>query len=312
MSIRYNINMTKKIDAKRYLSVLIMLVIVVPGIFITAYGDKIGSLIGSIIYMTIGAYAIWEVLTSFGFNKYTSIIPSLSIIAFFLLKFNGFTDILEAADNNSLTNGSAIKLSFTWEPFVVVLISSIIPIALEPQVAKGRFGIITAQFIITFIMLVAVIFFKGLWALNSIGINPVVFILMIAILSDTFGYFGGKYLGNKIFRGKKLAPNISPKKTWVGAIIGFIFAFTFATLFGYYQGIWSEIKGINELVMSFIMALVLSVISPIGDLAFSAIKRKAGIKDFSNLLPGHGGLFDRIDALSIVTVASVLTYIAFI
>lgn len=296
----------KKIDKQRYVSTLIILSIVIPSFFLTGYGGTIGIYIGSVCYMVAGGYAIWETLVSFGYNKFVCLIPALSIISFFLVPFNEYQLL---AENEAVRNITSVLInsSLDWKPFIITIACSLIPVIAEPNVSKGKMGYIGMSILCMFIGLVASIFFKGSWAFNIHGLNPLVFFLLIAVLSDTFGYFGGKYLGIYIFKGKKLAPKISPNKTWAGAIVGFNVAFSFAVLYGYYEGIWDSF--FNPLAMSFIMALTLSILSPLGDLLFSAIKRSLSIKDFSNLLPGHGGIFDRIDGVSIVTIVGMMSFI---
>lgn len=306
----YNINMfkNKKIDKARYISIAFIILLTVPGILVTALAGSVGSYIGSVLFMAIGIFAIWETLTSLGFNKYVSLITALSIIPFFLLKYSSFTGIAEL---DPLKNNVAVKDALTWQPYLILVAASFIPVLAEPKVASEKIGMFTMQAIVTFVMLVAATFTKGLWALNSVHLASIFYFILIAIIADSFGYFGGKYFGKYLFKGAKLAPRLSPKKTWAGAVIGFVFSFTFAFLFGYYLHIWENVPNISELAMSFIMATVLSLISPIGDLMFSGIKRLLGIKDFSNLLPGHGGVFDRIDAMSIVTALGLLVFIIF-
>ncbi len=128
-------------------------------------------------------------------------------------------------------------------------------------------------------------------------------------LADIGGYFVGKGLGKKIFK-LGLAPNISPKKSWEGAIGGAIIAST-STLLALYFSLdtWLLRAGtLNILPTVFstdfiwqsvivLLPLILAAYSITGDLVESLLKRQAGVKDSSQLLPGHGGILDRIDAL---------------
>lgn len=115
--------------------------------------------------------------------------------------------------------------------------------------------------------------------------------------SDTFAYFGGRALGKH-----KLIPNISPKKTVEGAIAG---ALGGGILFPVFGLIFASTTGfsVDYLLLSLI-GLLAAVVSQIGDLIMSAIKRCYGIKDFGQILPGHGGILDRFD--STLTVAPLL------
>lgn len=112
------------------------------------------------------------------------------------------------------------------------------------------------------------------------------FIIIATYGCDTGAYFCGRFLGKH-----KLNVRISPKKTWEGAIGGWILGAILSFAFAYFF--------VEEMSMPMIMmgSLLLTITGQIGDLAFSAIKRSFGIKDFSNLLPGHGGVLDRVDSL---------------
>ncbi len=296
----------KNIKSNRYLSIIVMIMIIIPALFITACAGKIGVFIGSSMYMFIAMLAIWEVLKSIGFSKILSVIPALAIIPFFLLEYNEF---LHVADQNSTIQAS-VHNSLSFTPYILLLLASFIPILVEPKVIKEKLNWFSIQLIVIFTILISATFAKGTWSMNAQGLNgilTVVFFVLIAVISDSMGYFGGKFFGKKWFNGKKLAPTISPKKTWAGAVLGFICSFIFCLIAGYYMHIWSTIS-INEWLITIIMSFSLSFISPIGDLAFSLIKRKIGVKDFSNLLPGHGGIFDRIDAISIVICFSTIVF----
>ncbi len=139
---------------------------------------------------------------------------------------------------------------------------------------------------------------------KNTGFIAMLLIYVIAPLSDTFAYFTGSLIG-----GKKLCPKLSPKKTWAGAIGGLIG--------GALGSIAVCLIFKDKIFMSFSRALLLfafigviaSILTVIGDLFESFIKRKAGIKDIGNLLPGHGGAMDRMDG---ATFASVFIYLVFL
>ncbi|WP_432665019.1 phosphatidate cytidylyltransferase [Wukongibacter baidiensis] len=127
------------------------------------------------------------------------------------------------------------------------------------------------------------------------------FIFIIAWCADTAAYFAGNFLGSKIFGSKKLFPEVSPKKTiegFIGGVLGSVLAsFLFAYIF------------IPEFIFhSIVLGFLGSIISQGGDLVASRIKRAVGIKDFGNIMPGHGGILDRFD--SILLVAPFVYYYA--
>ena len=119
---------------------------------------------------------------------------------------------------------------------------------------------------------------------------------VISPLSDTFAYFVGSLIG-----GKKLCPRLSPKKTWSGAIGGTIGGMIFALIAGLI--VRPDLNVFSPAVFYLIVGFVASVINILGDLAESYIKRKMGIKDMGAIMPGHGGVLDRIDGTMFVIVA---------
>jgi phosphatidate cytidylyltransferase len=125
------------------------------------------------------------------------------------------------------------------------------------------------------------------------GAAAVFFLFAVVWATDILGYFVGRTLG-----GPRLALRISPKKTWAGAIGGALGAVAagvvFASLTGY------------SIVGSGFMAFILSLVSQGGDLFESAIKRHFGVKDASHVIPGHGGLMDRLDGFIAAAVVAVL------
>lgn len=119
----------------------------------------------------------------------------------------------------------------------------------------------------------------GLIVLRDVrGIYWVVWLVFVVVATDVAGYFAGRIIG-----GPKFWPKVSPKKTWAGTTAGWVAAAVVGVIFG----------GTPLIVLS----VLTSFASQMGDVAESAIKRRAGIKDSSNLIPGHGGLLDRFDAM---------------
>jgi phosphatidate cytidylyltransferase len=139
----------------------------------------------------------------------------------------------------------------------------------------------------------------------SVYLGPGMFLLTIAIawVADTFAYLGGRAMGRR-----KLAPNISPGKTWEGAWCGLASVLIYVwvcTVFGY--SAMDVPSGILQWMLLFGAATILFCISVIGDLFESALKRHAGVKDSGKLLPGHGGILDRIDsALALLPIAALM------
>ena len=147
------------------------------------------------------------------------------------------------------------------------------------------------QLIFLFLILLYLIYFSlDIWLLLSknshIGNNFLFFILIICISTDIGGYVFGK-----IFKGKKLT-SISPNKTYAGAIGSYLLSFVISLIF------FNELNSkVNYLVITFII----SSLSQIGDLIISYLKRKAKLKDAGSILPGHGGLLDRLDGILLAT-----------
>lgn len=130
--------------------------------------------------------------------------------------------------------------------------------------------------------------------LRDAGITPVMWLILIVVASDVAGYFVGRIIG-----GPKFWPRFSPKKTWSGTLAGWICAG------GVGYGFVTQM-GMDMLAVPVSVALAFA--GQLGDIAESAIKRRYGVKDASDLIPGHGGVMDRFDAL--IAVASLALILA--
>tara|TARA_B100000902_G_C27168334_1_gene842440 strand:- start:530 stop:943 length:414 start_codon:yes stop_codon:yes gene_type:complete len=132
-------------------------------------------------------------------------------------------------------------------------------------------------------------------------------IILICVFTDIGGYIFGN-----IFKGPKLT-KISPKKTYSGVIGGYLFSIIFMTLFFNYADDISEITYIEttakELSLNnFILTIFISTVSQVGDIIVSYFKRKSKIKDTGKIIPGHGGLLDRIDGMIFAFPATYLIF----
>lgn len=152
----------------------------------------------------------------------------------------------------------------------------------EPRVAWLSLGVLYAGLPAT-----AAVALRGadMFSFASTGAVAVIFILAIVWATDSAAYFFGRLIG-----GPKLAPRFSPKKTWSGALGGAASGVIIGCLV-------AAAAGVEISVALVLIALLLSVVGQVGDLAESAMKRHFGVKDSGVLIPGHGGIMDRVDGL---------------
>jgi phosphatidate cytidylyltransferase len=128
----------------------------------------------------------------------------------------------------------------------------------------------------------------------TVGATALLYLLVVAWTTDTASYAGGRLIG-----GPKLALRISPQKTWSGLLAGILTP----ALVGYGFALFLKDTSAWRLAL---ISMVIASACQVGDLSESAIKRRFGTKDMSNVIPGHGGLLDRIDGLLIAAIAAAL------
>ena len=129
------------------------------------------------------------------------------------------------------------------------------------------------------------------------GFVALILILLVVWVTDIGGYFAGRGIG-----GPKLWPRISPKKTWAGAVGGFAASLVVAAGFALF--------GLGRTAPLLVLGAALSIVSQLGDLFESAVKRRFGVKDSSRIIPGHGGLLDRLDGfVAAVVLAAIFGFL---
>jgi phosphatidate cytidylyltransferase len=253
---------------KRVISALILLPLL---ILVTICGGVLFK--GSVIIIT--AIALFEYISAYR-NTENKVATSVLIIGFIM-----YYAII-------LTNEFSFILPII---FFVVILSMAIPIFNE------NYNVISLG--ITLIGFVYIVCFFSMLILIREHIDGNILIWLVFIISwcsDTFAYYTGKTFGKR-----KLCPKVSPKKTVEGAIGGII-----GSVLGLF--IWAYINPSMNILwyQLIILGVIGSIFSVIGDLSASLIKRYIGIKDYSNIIPGHGGILDRFD--SILFTAPVVYY----
>jgi len=240
----------------RFLSALVL----VPVTSLALYmgGIWFAVLVGGVF---AGAYREWEIMvTGRALSVIGQIIMALMVLAALLFPVFGiFASILVL--------GIAVVLAF----------------ALPSPARLWRAGGVVYLGMVIFTLL-------AIRGTGHIGIYAGVFLAASVWLTDSAAFFTGRHLG-----GAKLSPDISPSKTWSGALGGLAFGILGGTL------VWLIFSPSAWWIGAGFAAL-LSVTGQLGDLAESAIKRRFRVKDSSDLIPGHGGLLDRLDSLTLATL----------
>jgi len=118
---------------------------------------------------------------------------------------------------------------------------------------------------------------------DQFGFGWIVWLALVVVATDVLGYFAGKIIG-----GPKFWPRVSPKKTWSGTVAGWVGAAIVGAIYVYLGQSGPELIAIS---------IAISMAGQLGDVSESALKRRMGVKDSSSIIPGHGGMFDRFDAM---------------
>jgi phosphatidate cytidylyltransferase len=189
---------------------------------------------------------------------------------------------------------TAIVLPLGWFGATLLCVAAgvIAVAALAPQASRAVVG---AGILYAAVMLVAPVLLRGD---PNFGFVAIIFLFAVVWTTDVTAYFAGRALG-----GPKLAPRLSPKKTWSGAAGGAVGAVVAASIV-------AVMAALPNIVMTALVGFGLSVVSQAGDLFESGLKRHYGAKDAGRLIPGHGGLMDRLDGFIAAALIAVLIGVA--
>lgn len=253
-----------------------MLAVFIPALYM-------GGTLYKVMVAILGILALKEILDlKDSRNKLPIFVRTLSFISLLFIIFSKF-------------NISNYVLYLDYRVLAAIFILFMIPLIIYSDVEK--YNIVDAVYLIGIILFFGVVFNLAIF-MREFDIRRLIFIISISVLSDTFAYIAGNLSGRE-----KLAPKISPKKSIVGFVVGIILA-TIVSSTMYYIYIDDSLN----LYVLLAITLLLSVLSQLGDLVFSSIKRYYNRKDFSSIIFGHGGIMDRFDSLMFVLIG----YIFFI
>lgn len=257
---------------KRVISAIIMLMIVIPLILI-------GGIPYSLAVGLIGCFAFKEIidLRRDKLNEYPNLMKYIGLLSMLFLIYNNFEKM-------------GILFGVSYKAICTIILIICIPVIFY----KDRYKVSDAFHLLADVLFLG-IGFNLLISIYNYGINYFILLILITILTDTFALFGGKLIGKHKFT------KISPNKTIEGCIVGTLISTFVSTM--YYINL---INNTDNIFCVILIMILLSVVGQCGDLFFSAIKRENNRKDFSKLIPGHGGILDRLDSIIFVLFAFIL------
>lgn len=286
---------------KRIITGCVMAVILLPLVFI----PKLLPVL-EVVFIIFAGFALWEILHMYETKKEIPLF--IKILCYFLMYLLFFSIV----SSIPFCKGTVIydMVEYVGLKLNIPIVVSIVVLALLSCLVffEQDANDIGKYFLAIFYVGSC---FASLVSLRAFGARFIVYILIITICTDVFALVFGMLFGKH-----KMAPRISPKKTWEGAVGGTFVAAIFGSLFIIFYPeialIWpdnesmpfftsifdfSSINEVSFVILVIITTILLSICSQIGDLIASKLKRTYGIKDYSQIFPGHGGVLDRFDSL---------------
>jgi phosphatidate cytidylyltransferase len=197
---------------------------------------------------------------------------------------------------------AAIRMGFPYFEALIAIVGLIAIIEWYNLILSNRPKILNAVFMVLGILYIVLPCLILIWLRNSspYGMYFVLWFLVVVWSTDVGAYFFGKSIG-----GLKLAPKISPNKTWAGFFGGLCCAIIATLMFDFFS---PPLFGVG----TFLLACVgISIVGQVGDLFESWCKRRLGVKDSSKIIPGHGGILDRVDSILLSAPVAGLFVITF-
>ena len=254
----------------RIISAIVALIIAIPILIIGEWPFKIAVAI-------LGVIGLHELLKlKEKEKKLPTLIKVITLLSFLALVLS----------NTGFNNNFMVD----YKIITAIIFLSLIPLVFYHN--NKKYNISDALYVMGVVFFLGVAF-NFLIIVRDFDLNYLIFLLLITIFTDTFAYVTGLLIGKH-----KMIPSVSPKKTWEGCIGGTVIGTFISTMF--YVNVFGFTGNIFILIL---IVMFLSIIGQMGDLVFSSIKRNYATKDFGNIMPGHGGVLDRLDSILFVLLA---------
>ncbi len=245
----------------------------------------------AVVLMPIALYCVWQggiwfqmflgVLAVLVAQEWAAIVHGGSARAFALLVLAGLSGVFVTAAQGLDAASAAILVIWLFSVLMWLV-----------QAGQGSIWSLLGVFYIGLPMIAFVLLRED----GELGFWAVLWCFAIVWAADIFAYFAGRMIG-----GPKLAPRLSPKKTWAGLAGAIVGACLVTTVFTWWLNL--------NLPPLLLLATTLTIVEQAGDIFESAMKRRYGVKDSGNFIPGHGGVLDRVDGLlAVILVATVIGY----
>ena len=249
--------------------------------------------LGAIIVLFVLILSL--IMGSYAFNLLMCLCAFLSFIELFNIRYDNKKDIILMKIFGIISlllilfNGKCYNIN-NYSIYIIPILLITVPILFYND--NKKYNINDAIYILGICYFLS-ISYGTLIRVSSLDTLKVVYIFIIAFITDTYAYIGGRLIGRH-----KLC-EISPNKTIEGSIIGVVMGTIVGTVY------YLNVVG-SELIFVLLMSLALSIMGEIGDLMFSSIKRYFNKKDYSNIIPGHGGVLDRFDSVIFIALLFIL------
>ena len=258
---------------ERVISAIIALIITVPLILL-------GGVWFDILVIVLGLIGLYELLKPK--TNIPIMMKYISYVLFIMLLIYGYTFV-----NNIFI------MNFTF----VLIVFLVLFLALLYYHDNKKYNVEDVFYLFGSILFLSASF-KLFIFVRNMGLMLTLYLFLITTMTDTFAYLIGCKFGKK-----KLIPSVSPNKTIEGFIGGLVCGTFIASMF------YILFVSNSGVLMTFIVTVVLSILGQCGDLVFSQIKRHFNIKDYSNIMPGHGGVLDRLDSIIFVLFGYIILFV---